>query len=286
MAGFKNVGAWADCYEQGRMSYMNFNKTTLGTTSATQWVDGTISSGYPRANFYASSPLEAAHMDETRGIYHGPDVAPAKKYISNFNYCFAGVNARSVEGKVLDFLMYYPFIDGTDTSGAQNMVQTVSLPRFTDGEGVRAMLVTQASGDLVVGSFRYDYINQDGDLKTSPDITMGVTNNIYAIIDGIINVTAQGPFLPLADGDTGIRSIVSYTQISAKGGLYCLVLVKPILNFVCGAGFETNEINVIAQNSCLPKVEDGAFLGFIFRGPLSLNGAPMVGYMNFIWSET
>ena len=44
----------------------------------------------------------------------------------------------------LDYLLYYPFIDMDAAGEDQTMTNGVTLPRFTDGAGVRMMAVAQA----------------------------------------------------------------------------------------------------------------------------------------------
>lgn len=288
MAGFKTVGAWADCYEQGRMSYMNFMKTPATSVTNFTWSDLSMGSGFPRVQYYASSPLEAAYMDETRGIYHGDDKAPAHKYISNLSITSALTNSLKITAIVLDYLLYYPFIDGGVTGAPQEFINTVSLPRYTDGAGVQAMLVAQSAGLSLAGSFTMDYINQDGDLKTSPTVTTGEVTAVGTIVtDGgsTGTVAKNGPFIPLASGDTGIRSVVSITLNTAVTGLYSLVLVRPLLTTYIGETQSTAEKNVLKDTKMLPRVYDGAYLNFIISANSQFNTVSLTGYLNFIWSE-
>ena len=55
-----------------------YRKLTTAVTIAGQWFDFSYAAGNPVANYYASVPLTSATVDADRGIYHGPNVAPAR----------------------------------------------------------------------------------------------------------------------------------------------------------------------------------------------------------------
>ena len=73
--GFVGVREWADAREAGRYHLTTFRKAVASAaTVANDFVDYTYFAGNPPANFYASAPLEAAHVEAIRGI-HVPNVA-------------------------------------------------------------------------------------------------------------------------------------------------------------------------------------------------------------------
>ena len=128
-------------------------------TIAGQWFDFSYAAGNPVANYYASVPLTSATVDADRGIYHGPDVAPAQKYIHRAMLVNAAAGAtarprRACTVTWLDYLLYYPFIDMDAAGEQQDMFNTVALPRYTNGVGVRMMMValgqTTGSGQFTV----------------------------------------------------------------------------------------------------------------------------------------
>lgn len=72
--------------------------------------------------------------------------------------------------KLLDYVAYYPFVDG-DSTNKQAMDNAVTLPRYTNGDGVLAMMVATAP-TTGAGVFTYSYVDSDGNPQTSPTITV------------------------------------------------------------------------------------------------------------------
>ena len=94
-----------------------------------------------------------------------------------------------------------------------------------------------------------------------------------------------GPFLPLADGDNGIRSVQSFKLSTGTGGGWgCLVLCKPIASFPLVDAGVISEQDFLKQFPSLPKVKDNAYLGFLlFTGAAVAAGTRIGGYVDFIW---
>jgi len=97
---------------------------------------------------------------------------------------------------------------------------TLGTGRHSDGRGVMAALMctTAISGSPVIN---ITYTNRDGVAgKVSQNVATGAATQ-FTIIP-----------IPLADGDTGIRSIQSYNIVTAgTSGQFALVLYKPIATF-------------------------------------------------------
>jgi len=67
---FRNVSEWAQCFDSGRFHVTAFRKQVASAaTAANDFVDYTYFAGNPVANFYASAPLEAAHVEANKGIF-------------------------------------------------------------------------------------------------------------------------------------------------------------------------------------------------------------------------
>lgn len=282
--GFRNVAAIADAHESGRTRFCSFRKVPSQPGATATWSDGSMHGGNPPPNYYASTPLVAATLDGNKGLFHGSDVAPASLFLADWllttpSFGFVGPYI------LMDYLLYYPFIEG-DEGTEQTMDNTVTLPRCTDGEGVRVMAVALAP-TTGGGSFTFDYINQAGVLKTSPVqvcsfVSVGIATMINSKAAG---AASGGQFLTLANGDTGVRSVVSVLTSGNIGGLFALVLVKPL------AGYSIREINAPAEvsfpamMSILPRIEDGAYLNFIHQPGSTLASTVLAGYCRFIWDS-
>lgn len=285
MSGFSSIAAYRDAQLAGKHHRAHFRKVPGAgfITTAGWWVDMSMVPGNPLPNYYASAPLVAATLDGFRGIFHGDDKAPSSKHLAEV-MLMTPTAAFIGEYRLLDYVMYYPFVDLDDTD-TQTMDNSVTLPRYTDGEGLRAMFVT-TNPTTGGGSFTFDYVNQAGITRTAPTQSYGVASaNAGMLVTSAPATVAGGQeFLRLADGDTGMRSIVSLTNLVSNGGLGAIVLVKPI------ASAQIVEINTPAEFCFIehrcgpPQVVDGAYLNIITRCAASVASGTLAGSAAFVWS--
>lgn len=283
MPGFANIKALADAFEAGRFRSCSFRKVPSQASTAFWWVDLTMAAGNPVPQYYASSPLVAAVLDGDRGIFHGAAVAPATLHLTDLMLTTptAGFVGRYM---LLDYVLYYPFLD-LDDLDTQVLDNTVTLPRYTDGEGLQVMLVA-AAPTTGGGSFTFNYVNQDGVEMTSPVISFSTAAASIASIITSEPATAAGGrlFLPLASGDTGVRSIVSWTNIGVSGGLGAVVLVKPLADAVIREINTAAEVPMVATRPGAPRIVDGAYLGLVVNCAATVAAGQLAGRANFAWS--
>ncbi|MBK9019821.1 MAG: hypothetical protein IPL72_07380 [Sulfuritalea sp.] len=230
------------------------------------------------------------------GIYV-PTVAPATQFLKNLMVMTASSSATSTaNGRqrliLCDYLLYYPFIDTDAVGEEQTLTTAVTIPRYSSG---RVMAVAQSAASAI-GTFTFNYTNQDGDPKTSP------ANRTFVVAGGGHLVGAGGagasyyPFLDLAAGDSGVQSIESITMSVAGGGLMALVIVHPLLTAhvqqECRRTTTGNleSYGAASEFSSLihhqpPQIIDGAVLGILgcgFSG--SLASSTLVGILETIWN--
>lgn len=278
---FSLVKDYVDAMRAGKYRSCSLRKVPSQATTAFWWADLSMASGNPLPNYYASTPLEAAVLDGDRGIFAGDDTGG--KYLTEMMLVTPTAGMVGAY-RLLDYLLYYPFIDGDDTD-VQAMDNTVTLPRYTTGEGVMAMFVSVAP-TTGSGRFTFDYIDQNGNSKTSPTQFCSVASaGISSLITTQPATAARGmPFLTLAEGSTGIRSITSVTNTVANGGLGTIVLVKPI------AEIAIREINTpiervwLKEKAPIPYIEDGAYLNLIVNCAATIASGQLTGRLNFTWS--
>jgi hypothetical protein len=96
-----------------------------------------------------------------------------------------------------------------------------------------------------------------------------------------------GPSLPLGGGDKGLTSIQS-CQFSAAAatadGAVNLVLYRPLLTIPMTTGFTAAERDLMHQLPSMPRIKDGACLGFfIFSGAVIAAGNNIQGYLETSW---
>lgn len=277
---FALVKDYVDAQLSGAFRSCSFRKVPSQATTAFWWADLSMASGNPLPNYYASTPLEAAVLDGMRGIFHGDDTGG--KYLTE--WMLATPTAGMVGPyRLLDYVLYYPFIDGDDTD-VQTMDNTVTLPRYETGDGVMAMYVAVAP-TTGGGTFTFNYIDQNGDPQTSPTQVCSTSSaGISSLITSQPAVAASGPpWLTLAEGSTGIRSITSVTNLVANGGLGTIVLVKPLAEIAVREINTPIERTFFREKQPIPRIEDGAYLGMIMNCATTIAAGQLAGRMNFTW---
>lgn len=182
-----------------------------------------------------------------------------------------------------DYLMYYPLID-MDNTDTQTMVNTVSLPRYADGVGVKAFIV--ATNPYTGGSqFQITYVDSNNVTKTSKVNISNVIGNIGSVITcGQTATTGNGsPFIYLDIFDTGIKKVLDITFLSPNGGLGAIVLCKPIATICVRESLASSETDFLIDMPSLPKIYDGAFLSYLGFPNGSAVTIPIIGDIRVIW---
>jgi hypothetical protein len=298
--GFRTVQAWAASEADGRSWLSFFRKVPPSTpTIAGQWFDYSTASGVPVPNYYASSPLVAATLEAREGIYVPEQ--PTTRHIKRTIVMSAAASVTGTTNQnqplmLLDYLLYYPFVDLDAAGEEQVMDNTVTLPRYEDGVGVRAMIVAQAP-TVGGGSLTLKYIDTDDVECTTSTIYCAAAQPSGALVTAVTAAAGISPFVPLNAGVRGIKSIVSATVGVANGGLAAIVLVKPhemsYAREECRRPTSSPtesygnaaEIERVRMRAGAPEIKAGAFLGWIGCGVAgSLASAPLVGMIETFWS--
>jgi hypothetical protein len=271
--------------DEGQYLTSSFRKVSTQATQAGTWADLSMSPGNPPTNFYASEPMVSAVLDGNRGIYHGQAVSPATKHLAkSLHLCDNATVAPSVF-ILCDYLLYYPFID-MDEVGEQVLMNTVSLPRYESGEGVKVMLVAQ--GNYVGNqSFFITYTNQDGvSGRTSATVVSNVATFIGSLVNGsdTFGISGRtGPFIPLQGNDRGVRSIQSITFNGPNGGIGALVLVKPIAQTMLRELTAPVERDFFIDIPSMPRILDGAYLNYLILPSNTIAARAITGTLDLVW---
>lgn len=282
-----------DAEEAGQTFFGGFRKAINVVSGNGSWFDVTLSPGNPLPFYYASTPLVGLPMSQAvnGGIPHNGPVASLgyKTYLKTISITPLSPTAiQSGPMILMDYLFYYPFID-TGTTDEQALDNTASLTRYTNGQGVSVMAV-QLAGMLGTGSptFQFTYINQNGVLKTSPTQTCGSGSLVGELATGNNSPTAVAfsnyPFLALAPGDTGIRSVQTVTFNTTDIGLLAFVLVKPLEQIMLREAAQTGERTPVLDFFDLPVIADNAYLSMLLNsGNTSANGTSFIGTIQTVW---
>lgn len=277
-----------DAENAGKTRFSEFVKTVTQTTTAGVWYDLTGAAGNPRAKqWFDAAPLTAAQIKQSTdgGIFHGASVSPALKYLRMLRLACASATPLPMPVILCDALLYYPTIED-GTTDPQVMDNTLTLPRYTDGEGVQMMAVT-ISSRTGGRSFTASYTNSDGTAgRTTPAVVqnaVGAPGTITTSATATANASG-GPFIPLQSGDSGVRSVESVTMAGADTGFFALVLVKPIAQSVIRGIDAPYEKDMLLMGSELERVQDDAYLTLLAMPNGSLSGLSVRGAIRTIWS--
>lgn len=284
--GFVSYKALTDSDDEGKRFFSFIHKS--GHTAAAagyRYIDLSMAAGTPKYNAYAGDATAFTPLSGVgnSGIYCGGDVSPYSKHLSKLGIQSMSANSAPAEYWLCDYLGFYALVD-MDSTDQQDMDNTLSLTRYTSGEGVRIMLVSTTPQ---TASVRVDisYTNQDG-VSGRVASTYTFANNTGVITCGVAAggaLSTQQWFAPLADGDSGVRSIESVTCLGSAGGFCAAVLVRP-LAFIQQREVNTiTEVSYITERPGAPRIYDGAYLNLLAHFGGNAASAVLRGYIETIW---
>lgn len=277
----------------GKFNRCDFNKITGGSAyTAGRWYDFSGLGGFPVANAWAGTALAWTSCNESAGngtqifgMPHGGNVSTDTKHILNVS-ALTGV-ATGVPGVLMlvDLQGYWPGIS-LNSATAQTLTGTPTL-RYTNGAGCRLFgVVTTASG-ATAHNLALSYTDQSGNTGNALPVTVAMTASAIAGHIGHSGTAANnyGPFLPLANGDTGVQNVASVTISAASGsGVMALCLAKPLLTLPLTTVSVAAERDLMNQLPSLPQVKDGACLVWLyFAGAATAASTNFYGSADFGW---
>lgn len=271
------------CYDGGQNWESSWHKVPALSSSQMNWCDLSSAPGTPKPNYYVGAELTATTLNGTTGLYHGGNVAPATKHLHKFTVGSFSSNVTPATFILLDYLLFYPLID-MDSTDEQALVNTISLPRYTDGYGVQAFLV--ATNPYIGGAgFYITYTNDKGESGRRSVVEVSNTATyIGTILHSGTAATSGRHFIRLAPGDTGIRSVQSITFIAPNGGLAALVLAKPLATLFTQDVTAYAEFDFLTMKPFLPRIYDGAYLNLLVCPNNSYASMRINGTMSVIWN--
>jgi hypothetical protein len=271
----------------GKVRHYTWRKTPSQVTTAGLWFDLSMSPGRPVPKYWFDAPPAIAKQisySQDGGLEHGGGVSPSEKYLRSTTGIATAATALPLTMILCDYLLYYPSIDDSVLE-EQVMDNTVTLPRYTDGEGVQAIAVSVA-GRTGGSSFYFTYTNQDG---VSGRVSQTVFQNSAAALgtlqnNGVNNNASAMPFIGLQAGDTGIRSIDSVFMLSADVGLMTLILVKPLGTSVIREITAPVEKDYFMESGVIPRIYDDAYLSFLCLPQGTLAATALMGDIKTIFT--
>ena len=273
----------------GKFWRADWNKITGGAAyTAGRWYDMSSLNGTPVANAFTGTSLAAQVPDETTGfgLWHGGNVTPDTKHLTNIG-AYTGV-ATGVPSVLMlvDMCLYYPGIN-MNSAATQTLDNTTALTRYTTGAGLRAALVVRTTTGATAHNVAISYTNQAGTSGKTLPVTVACTASAITphITHSGTAANNYGPFLPLASGDTGVRSVQSVTLSAASlAGTAALCLYRPLAVLPLTTLGVAAERDLMNQLPSLPRVHDGACLTWLlFAGAATAANTNFYGYNDFTY---
>lgn len=288
---FKNFRSLGTAFDDGKQWISTFRKVPASTATITgQWYDYSYASGNPIPNYYAASPLVASLLESDKGIIVPRMASGSKQYLHRLSVMSNGATAGTQPLYLLDYLLYYPFVDMDAAGEQQDVTNSQALTRYTDGVGVQMMVVAQ-SPTVGGGLFTINYRGSDDVDYTTESMFCGAAQPSGAIVSAVTATSGLQPFVPLNAGVKGVKQVNWVNFSVANGGLCAVVLVKPLettialeSTSVAGIGSAV-EKEALRLRGGIVEIKDGAFLGLLGQGVAgSLASSPLVGTIETVWS--
>ena len=295
MAGFSSQDDMVnEISTNGKFYRTDWQKSTFATTAHTAglWYSLMRGGGNPAADTILGTGTNLAFqalsdaVATASGIPHGGNVGDYKVLLNAAAQTAAATTAPCVL-MLVDMLGFYNITSVTAT-GAQTLNNTVTLPRYTDGAGVQAFLTPSTVMGAATPNITLNYTNSAGTAGKATPATLPIGNTAAAVTSIVHSGTGTGkygPFIPLAAGDAGIRSVQSINlSASYVSGVLNLVLCKPIMTLPITTLGVTAERDLVNQFASMPRIYDGACLNWLMlAGAATPVASPLSGHLEFGW---
>jgi hypothetical protein len=289
---FNSMDALITAMTSGKTQRFNWNKTTVGPFVAGRWYDFSGFAGSPVANSWAGTSLTWTSCDEATGngtqifgIPHYGNVSPDTKHAINvLGLTTSGTGVPS-QLLLVDLQGYWPGI-ATNTASAQTLSGTPSL-RYENGAGCRLYFVQTTAAGASAYNISVSYTNQsDTSGRTLPSTVSMTTSAIVSHISHSgVGASNFGPFLPLANTDTGVKNVASVTFNASSGaGAGALCLARPLFSIPLTTASLAVERDFLNQLPSLPRIYDGACLVWLYyAGAATANNSNFYGTLEYVW---
>ena len=277
----------------GKFHRADWNKITGGAAyAAGRWYDTSALNGTPVATNFPGTALAWNTCTETAGdgtnvfgIPHGGAVSADTKHVLNVAAVTAVATGVPTTLMLCDMQGYWPGVS-MNSSASQALTGTPTL-RYANGAGCRLFLTARSTTGATAHNLSYSYTNQAGTSGRTQPVTVGCTASAITphIVHSGTAANNYGPFLPLANGDTGVQNVASVQLSAASGaGTAALVLTRPLLTLPITTVGVAGERDLVTQLPSLPRVLDGACLHWLlFTGAATAANTSFYGAIELGW---
>lgn len=262
-------------------AHFRWTGANVANITAGRWGEMMTATGEPGALSQSGTAgaAVACSQSSTNALKFTGDVSTDTRHILssslynvNTNWCF---------WLWVDVLLYYPslVVTGTPTT----LDNTVTLPRYTSGDGVYALCAVQTALGAATPSLTFTYTNSTPTGSRTGRALVADANSrpVSAIFqhDG-----GGGPFMPMQSGDTGVSKLDSYV-IDSGGttGTVCMYLVKPLFAMPILNASVPMEIDYLTELIGASKILDGACLRPLILTIVGSGAVPQSGHISMGW---
>lgn len=278
----------------GQTDRQDWNKITgAAAYTAGRWYDTMGLGGYPPATTYPGTALtwvtcdDAAGDGTTRfGIPHGGNVSALIKHLSTLAAWSTAATGVPAVLKLVDLQGYWPGIN-MNVATAQTLLGTPAH-RYTGGAGCRLALVARATTGATAHNLAISYTNSSSTAGRTMPVTVACTASAIVphIVHSGVAANNYGPELPLASGDTGVKSVQTVTLSAASGtaSTAALLLYRPLAQIPLSIASLMTEKDFWNQLPSAPQIKDGACLGFFLGAGANVAAATtFAGASEVVW---
>jgi hypothetical protein len=280
-------------FSAGQTERTDWNKISGGAAyTAGRWYETLSLGGYPPATAFPGTALTWKTCDDATGdgttrfgIPHGGNVTALIKHLSTMAAWTTAATGVPAVLQLVDVQGYWPGIN-MNVATAQTLLGTPAH-RYTDGAGCRLFLAARATTGATAHNLSISYTNSASVAARTMPVTVACTAS--AIVPHIVHsgtaANNYGPFLPMASGDVGVKSVQTVTLSAASlAGTGVLVLAKPLANIPLSIASLMTEKDFWNQLPSAPQIKDGACLGFIIgTGAALAASTTLAGSIETVW---
>lgn len=263
MSGFSSFDAILDALSvAGKGQDYEYNKASITTVANSPW-SLWAAAGQPGAGGYGGTPLAArAVTGATTGALAFTNPAGPDTLHLLAMEALSSVAAGTL--KLVDRLLDYAGISCTSTS-LQTMDNTVTIPRYTTGVGVQMFCEVTTTLGATPQTVTIIYVDQGG--------AAGTTTLAPTVSAAANRIPQAGFFIPLAAGDTGVRSITSVQFGGSMGaGVLNFTLCRPYPTLPIQVASMMVERNLVLHTPRVPQIVDNAGLMWMLMAATTSSG--------------
>jgi hypothetical protein len=283
-----------DITTNGKFGRTYFAKPHTSAGVANNWYDLWPVGGNPASGSIANTAFTATNVtDATTGtINKRGNVSTDVMRLLSFQ-AVAHANTQIIT--LYDRVLIY---DLNTFNAASNKVLTNTNTAARYNTGAPGLLcficVCATTGATAANLTQFRYTDQAGNtlhsMPTSPTVTFvpsATTSSatlgariIIPIVSG--QTVTWGPYVPLANGDSGMRLVNDFTTSAANTGSFCIILMKPLADIVLPNAGIASQVDRVFQISELERIFDGAGLALMSFIPAT-TAYTLMGGITFGW---